>query len=416
MSKIEIEVRDASARFWSATGWATTWSRADRATAYFVHDPREGTFKEQMSPGAFPDAVTGTDAVELRLEHDAAGPVFASTSRRSLKFSDMGTGLHLAAALRKSDHATATAVAQVKAGTLNGLSVGMVVTDDHWGTDADGRTALRTIKRASLSEVSLVQRPANPAAQVVAVRHEQRSDGRIEYRSVPLSLVMRQMGTDSEPGTPDDMPDDAEPCAECDATGTSVEGYPCAVCGGLGWIEPDDSEAGRAARGKYAAHELAQLGSKGMAFKNPDGHWSYPTATPADIQNAIQAIGRAPAALRPAIRRYIAARARKMGLTHLVPAAWNKDGTTSTGRSRSATPAELRQRATSLRAQALELEGEQLIRRDRLRRGLPEHDGIERFRRASQAASAARARGDLALARTFDRVAEHEAEAAALGL
>jgi HK97 family phage prohead protease len=377
-----IEIRDG-ARFWSATGWATTWSRADRASSYFVHDPKAGTFKETVQRGAFNDAVGGTDAVELRLEHNASGPVFASTSRRSLKFSDMGTGLHLAAALRKSDPATASAVAQVRAGALNGLSVGMVVTDDHWGTDADGRTALRTIKRASLNEVSLVRRPANPAAQVVAVRAEQRSDGQIEYRSVPLSL--RQMGTDESDGLPDDAPEGAEVCPECDnGSGQSSDGYPCPVCGGLGWVPPDaDEEDGRAARaGKYAAHQLAQLGGKGMAFKNPDGHWSYPTATMTDLANAVQSIGRAPESLRPAVRRYIAARARKMGLTHLVPTAWNKDG--STGRSKPSTPSELRVHAAALRGRAVELEAEELVRRDRLRRGLPERDGIDCYRRASR--------------------------------
>jgi hypothetical protein len=107
-------------------------------------------------------------------------------------------------------------------------------------------------------------------------------------------------------------------------------------------------------------------------------------------------------------------RAKLMGLSAMIPATWASDGNVK--RSQPSTPAELRRRATSLRAQALELEADQLIRGHRLRRGLPERDGLEEFKRASQAASVARARGDWGLAATLDRVAEHEAEAAALGL
>jgi Caudovirus prohead serine protease len=105
-------------------------------------------FLERMERNAFAAATEGREDVELRREHLASGPVFASTSRRSLAFSDEPTGLLLAAALSKSDSATQTLVQDVRAGTLTGLS-GMIVTGDAWGTAADGRTALRTISRAA---------------------------------------------------------------------------------------------------------------------------------------------------------------------------------------------------------------------------------------------------------------------------
>jgi HK97 family phage prohead protease len=78
-------------------------------------------------------------------------------------------------------------------------------------------------------------------------------------------------------------------------------------------------------RGSYAAHELAELGAKGEAFANPDGHWSYPTRTRSDIEAAIKAIGRGGAS-HNAIRHYVIGRAAKMGLSHLIPPNWAPSG------------------------------------------------------------------------------------------
>ena len=134
-----IEVRDASRNYWQVTGQATTWDRP-----YFVNDPRAGTFLERMARNPFADAVEGREAVELRHEHDPSGPVYATTAAGSLRFEDMRDGLLLAAALSKADRATAAVVGEIRAGKKKGLSVGMTVREDEWGTAADGRTAGRS--------------------------------------------------------------------------------------------------------------------------------------------------------------------------------------------------------------------------------------------------------------------------------
>jgi hypothetical protein len=129
--------------------------------------------------------------------------------------------------------------------------------------------------------------------------------------------------------------------AMAEAIGYSVRGY---APSGLAVVE--------ARAGKYAGHELAILGAKGQAFANPDGHWSFPTADREDVENAVQSIGRAPEALRTAVRKYIYARASAMGLGHLLPPTWKSDGTVRQfgSRSDSTLEAQLRARLASARA------------------------------------------------------------------
>ncbi len=83
------------------------------------------------------------------------------------------------------------------------------------------------------------------------------------------------------------------------------------------------SRSARARRSeKYSQAEKDALARKGLAFRNPDGHGSFPCVDRADVDNAVKAIGRAPASLRPAIRRFIAGRARALKATALIPASW----------------------------------------------------------------------------------------------
>ncbi|MBV9280191.1 MAG: HK97 family phage prohead protease [Chloroflexi bacterium] len=125
-----IELRDAGPNHWSASGWATTWSHFPERGVTFVHDPRRGMFLERVARNAFSDATSGRDSVELRLEHNPGGPGFASTSMKTMAFTDERDGLLMAAALSKSDPSTQLAVADIREGRLTGLSVGMIVRRD----------------------------------------------------------------------------------------------------------------------------------------------------------------------------------------------------------------------------------------------------------------------------------------------
>lgn len=89
-------------------------------------------------------------------------------------------------------------------------------------------------------------------------------------------------------------------------------------------------------RAKYTQKQIDALGAKGHAFKNPDGHYSYPVDDQKDLENAIHAVGRG-GADHDAIRKYIIGRAKAMGHSDMIPDDWNSDGSLKT--SNSATPA-----------------------------------------------------------------------------
>jgi hypothetical protein len=78
-------------------------------------------------------------------------------------------------------------------------------------------------------------------------------------------------------------------------------------------------------RAKYSSDDLTKLGKAGKAFLNPDGHYSFPLDDREDLENAVRAVGRAGAS-HNAVRKFIIARAKVMGLSSLIPASWKPDG------------------------------------------------------------------------------------------
>ncbi len=78
----------------------------------------------------------------------------------------------------------------------------------------------------------------------------------------------------------------------------------------------------------YTQAEVDALGAKGQAFKNPDGHFSFPIANRTDVVNAIHAIGRSNLADKAPLRRFIIARAKALNASRLIPDNWNSDGST----------------------------------------------------------------------------------------
>lgn len=78
-------------------------------------------------------------------------------------------------------------------------------------------------------------------------------------------------------------------------------------------------------RAKYDAAQMKKMAGSGAAMKNASGDPSYPIADEEDLHNAIHAIGRGHAS-HEAIRQHIIARAKALGLTHMLPASWTSDG------------------------------------------------------------------------------------------
>jgi HK97 family phage prohead protease len=75
-------------------------------------------------------------------------------------------------------------------------------------------------------------------------------------------------------------------------------------------------------RKAYTDAEVEALGKAGKAFKNPDGHYSYPIDNAADLKNAVQALGRASAAVRDEVKAYIKKRAGELKATSELPEDW----------------------------------------------------------------------------------------------
>lgn len=75
-------------------------------------------------------------------------------------------------------------------------------------------------------------------------------------------------------------------------------------------------------RAKYTDAQVEALGKEGKAFKNPDGHYSFPVDDLTDLANAIQALGRAPEAVRDAVKAYIKKRAEALKATDKLPEDW----------------------------------------------------------------------------------------------
>lgn len=93
-------------------------------------------------------------------------------------------------------------------------------------------------------------------------------------------------------------------------------------------LQVDGEEVARAVadgaelRAKYTDAQVEALGKEGKAFKNPDGHFSFPVDDAGDLENAIQALGRAPEAVRDAVKGYIKKRAEALKATDKLPEDW----------------------------------------------------------------------------------------------
>jgi HK97 family phage prohead protease len=101
-------------------------------------------------------------------------------------------------------------------------------------------------------------------------------------------------------------------------------------------------------RAKYTQSEIDEMGAKGQAFKNSDGHYSYPIGDESDLKKAIKAVGRGNAD-HDAIRKYVIGRAKDLGSSSLIPDNWNSDGSLKEGK---ATPKSLewrKRRAADMR-------------------------------------------------------------------
>lgn len=114
-----------------------------------------GYFREVIAPGAFTDAI-GRDDVVFLINHD--GLPLARTRSSTLTLSEDDKGLKIETFLRSDDPDVQRIIPKMKRGDLDKMSFAFMPEVQEW--DESGDVPLRTIKKASLYDVSIVTTPA----------------------------------------------------------------------------------------------------------------------------------------------------------------------------------------------------------------------------------------------------------------
>lgn len=120
-----------------------------------------GYFREVIEKGAFSEAI-GRDDVVFLVNHD--GLPLARTRSGTLKLSEDSRGLKMETTLDPEDPDVKAIVGKMKRGDLDKMSFAFYPEVQEW--DESGDLPLRTIKRASLYDVSIVTTPAYDGTEI----------------------------------------------------------------------------------------------------------------------------------------------------------------------------------------------------------------------------------------------------------
>lgn len=182
---------------------------------------------------------------------------------------------------------------KVKEGILQGFSIGGSVSKVKKETaKVDGNEIdVTRIMEYSLSEVSLVDNPANPEAMLVMVKSQKGGLQRVEENFVGAEVEknFRMPAWHLQFMTP--------------------------FSKGIELLDGDLSKR------DYSQEERDAMAQNGQAL--PDG--SYPIKTVSDLKNALQSFGRAKD--KDKVKKHIISRAKSLGRTDLLPEEWNVKAT-----------------------------------------------------------------------------------------
>lgn len=121
-----------------------------------------GYFREQIAPGAFRDAI-GRDDVVFLFNHDP-DTLMARTRSGTLQLEEDDKGLLMRATLDPSDPDVQRIHSKMERGDLDKMSFAFYPEVEEWDDTRD--VPLRTIKRASLHDVSAVTTPAYEGTEI----------------------------------------------------------------------------------------------------------------------------------------------------------------------------------------------------------------------------------------------------------
>lgn len=121
-----------------------------------------GGWREIIEPGA----IELEDDLRALFDHDTS-MVLGRTKSGTLQARDDGAGVSMMAYPPDTQWARDLRVSMDR-GDIDQMSFRMLVLEDDWRYDADHETVLRTVKRASVSELSVVSMPAYTATSAEA--------------------------------------------------------------------------------------------------------------------------------------------------------------------------------------------------------------------------------------------------------
>lgn len=120
-----------------------------------------GMFEERIAPGAFRSAI-GRDDVVFLINHE--GLPLARTRSGTLTLKEDERGLYMESELDPEDPDVKAIVPKMKRGDLDKMSFAFYPTVQEW--DESGDLPLRTIREASLADVSIVTNPAYSGTEI----------------------------------------------------------------------------------------------------------------------------------------------------------------------------------------------------------------------------------------------------------
>lgn len=135
-----------------------------------------GYFRERIAPGAFSDAI-GRDDVVFLVNHE--GLPLARTRSGTLELFQDDHGLKMRSALDPTDPDVKAIIQKMKRGDIDKMSFAFRADVEEW--DDTGEIPSRTIKLASLYDVSIVTTPAYDGTEIglrslAAVRKQKRAE------------------------------------------------------------------------------------------------------------------------------------------------------------------------------------------------------------------------------------------------
>lgn len=156
MTKPNLEIRMSPGRLTATSeGIRFEGTAVPYNTASVTLHNRRKPYKERIAPGS----LRWTQDTVMLTQHDQRGIPLARVSAGTLRFEDTPNGLVFEADLPESRSDIREAL---RRGDLDGsVSIGFVCEDDQWVHG--NKTALRTVQKAELVELSIVTAGAYPA-------------------------------------------------------------------------------------------------------------------------------------------------------------------------------------------------------------------------------------------------------------